>query len=70
MSSGSRTMKGRMNVIKRATISLLGIALIASQVNGQGISSKGTEFIAALREANGSKALQLIEESGFTIVNQ
>ena len=62
-------MKGRVNVIKRATIGLLSIALIASPAVSQGISSKGTEFLTALRESNGSKALQLIEESDFTIVN-
>ena len=62
-------MKGRVNVIKRATIGLLSIALIARPAVSQGISSKGTEFLTALRESNGSKALQLIEESDFTIVN-
>ena len=62
-------MKGRMDVMKRAMIGLLGIALIASAAGSQGIASKGDEFLAALRESNGSKAVQLVEASGFTVVN-
>ncbi len=58
-----------MSVIKRAMIGLLGMALIAAPVRGQGITSKGDEFLTALRESNGSKAMRLVEDSGFTVIN-
>ena len=66
---GIKDNEGGMDVIRQAMIGLLGMALIASPALSQGISSKGEEFLTALRESNGSKALQLIEESDFTIVN-
>lgn len=47
----------------------VGLGLIASPAFAQGITSKGDEFLAALRESNGSKALQLAEDSGFTLIN-
>ena len=62
-----------MNVMKRAMIGLagmaLGLGLIASPAIAQGITSKGDEFLTALRESNGSKAMRLVEDSGFTVVN-
>ena len=58
-----------MSVMKRAMIGLLGMALIAAPVPGQGITSKGDEFLTALRESNGSKAMRLVEDSGFTVIN-
>lgn len=62
-------MKGRMDVIGRTLIGLVGLALIASPAFGQINTSKGHEFLTALRESNSSKAMSLVEESGFTIVN-
>ena len=62
-------MKGWMDVIGRAMIGLLGLALVASPAMSQGITSKGDEFLTALRESNGSKAMNLVEDSGFTLIN-
>ena len=62
-------MTGRMDVMKRAMIGLLGMALIASPAISQGITSKGDEFLTALRESNGSNAMRMVEDSGFTVVN-
>ena len=62
-------MKGRIDVIKQAVIGLLGVALIASPAVSQGISSKGEEFLTALRESNGSKALNLAENSGSNVIS-
>ena len=64
-------MLGRMNVMRRTTIGLLivGLALTATPALSQGVLSKGDEFLTALRESNGSKAMRLVEESGFTLVN-
>ncbi len=66
-------MKGRVDVIRRARIGLLGLALglalVASPAMSQGITSKGEEFLTALRESNGSKALRMLEDSGFTVIN-
>ena len=62
-------MKGRMNVIGRVMIGLSGLALIASPAISQGLSSKGNEFLTALRESNGSKAMNLVEDSGYTVIN-
>ena len=47
----------------------LGLGLIASPAVSQGLTSKGDEFLTALRESNGSKAMRLVEDSGFTVVN-
>lgn len=62
-----------MNVMKRAMIGLagmaLGLGLIASPAMSQGLTSKGDEFLTALRESNGSKAMRLVEDSGFTVIN-
>ena len=58
-----------MNAMRRTMIGLLGLALIATPAMTQGISSKGEEFLTALRESNGSKAMRLVEDSGFTVVN-
>ena len=59
--------------MKRAMIGLagmaLGLGLIASPAVSQGLTSKGDEFLTALRESNGSKAMRLVEDSGFTVVN-
>ena len=62
-------MKGRIDVIRQAMIGLLGMALIASPAVSQGISSKGEEFLTALRESNGSKALNLAENSGSNVIS-
>ncbi len=66
-------MKGRVDVIRRARIGLLGLALglalVASPAMSQGITSKGHEFLTALRESNGSEALRMLEDSGFTVIN-
>jgi len=62
-------MKERMSLMKRALTGLAVMALIASPAPGQGITSKGDEFLTALRESNGSKAMRLAEDSGFTIIN-
>ena len=62
-------MTGRMTVTRRAMTVLLGVALIASPALSQGMGSKGTEFLTALRESNGSKALRLVEDSGLTLIN-
>ena len=59
--------------MKRAMIGFagmaLGLGLIASPAVSQGLTSKGDEFLTALRESNGSKAMRLVEDSGFTVVN-
>ena len=59
--------------MKRAMIGFagmaLGLGLIASPAVSQGLTSKGEEFLTALRESNGSKAMRLVEDSGFTVVN-
>ena len=59
--------------MKRAMIGLagmaLGLGLIASPAMSQGLTSKGDEFLTALRESNGSKAMRLVEDSGFTVIN-
>ena len=62
-------MKGRMSVMKRTMIGLLGMALIVAPAISQGLASKGEEFLTALRESNGSKAMRLAEDSGFTVIN-
>ena len=65
-----RIKHGRaMNLMNRAMIGLLGMALIAGPAISQGVTSKGDEFLTALRESNGSKAMRIVEESGFTLVN-
>ncbi len=64
-----KDIEGAENVLKRAMISLLGIVLIAAPATSQGISSKGDEFLTALREFNSGKAMRIVEDSGFTIVN-
>jgi ankyrin repeat protein len=62
-----------MYAMRRATINFLalfaGLAAIAAPSVGQGLSSKGDEFLAALRESNGSKAFTLLDGSGTTIIN-
>ena len=63
-----------MDVIGRTRLGLLamalGVALAASPAIGQaGLTSKGDEFLTALRESNGSKAMQLVEDSAFTLIN-
>lgn len=50
-------------------IGLVGLALVASPAIAQGIKSKGDEFLTALRESNGSKAMNLVDDSGFTVIN-
>ena len=59
--------------MKRAMIGLAGMALalglVANPAIAQGITSKGNEFLTALRESNGSKAMRLVEDSGFTVIN-
>lgn len=66
-------MKGRMDVRPEARIGLLGLVLgltlAASPVMSQGLTSKGHDFLTALSESNGSKALQLLEDSGFALIN-
>lgn len=62
-------MTGRMSGMKRAMIGLVGMALVAAPALGQGLTSKGDEFLAALRESNGGKAMRMIEESGFTVIS-
>lgn len=62
-------MKERMSVMKRTMIGLAGMALIAAPALSQAVTSKGDEFLTALRESNGSKAMRMVEDSGFTLVN-
>ena len=66
-------MRGRADVMRRAKIGLLavalGLALAPSQGSAQGLTSKGDEFLAALRESNGGKAMQLVDSCGYTIIN-
>lgn len=62
-------MTRRVAVIGRAMTGLVGLALIASPALGQSVTSKGTEFLAALRESNGSKALRLVEDGGSSLIN-
>ncbi|MCY7279544.1 MAG: ankyrin repeat domain-containing protein [Sphingomonas bacterium] len=62
-----------MKVIKRVKTGLLGmalvLALVTSPATSQGLTSKGDEMLTALRESNGSKAMQLMDASGFTLIN-
>jgi len=62
-----------MKVMKRVKTGLLGLALglalVASPATSQGLTSKGDEMLTALRESNGSKAMQLMDDSGFTLIN-
>lgn len=55
--------------MKRAMIGLVGMALVAAPALGQSLTSKGDEFLTAVRESNGSKAVRMIEDSGVTVIN-
>lgn len=61
--------EGRVDVVGRVMIGFFGLALIASPAIGQGLTSKGNEFLTALRESNGGKAMRLVEDSGYTVIN-
>ena len=61
--------EGHKSVIGRAMIGMMALALAAGPANAQGATSKGHEFLTALRESNGSKAMQLVDDSGFTVIN-
>ena len=56
-------------MIRLALIALLGLSLAASPASSQGVTPKGNDFLNALRESNGSKAMRMVEDSGFSIVN-
>ena len=62
--------RGQMTGMKlRHIITLATLALTASSVSAQGLSSGGEAFLTALREGDGTKALSLADGKGSTVVN-
>ena len=58
-----------MRVMKRIMVGLAGAMLVAGPIAGQGMSSNGEQFLRALREHDGSKALKLSEADGSSVIN-
>ena len=57
-------------MIKRAIgVGLAALALLAAPAMAQKLESDGEAFLSALRESQGSKAYDLVEANGSTVVN-
>jgi ankyrin repeat protein len=55
--------------MQRIVIGLIGAMMMAGPLAGQGMASNGEEFLIALRDRNGSKALKLAEADGSSVIN-
>jgi len=53
----------------RMTLALMALALTATPAAAQKLESTGEAFLTALRESQGSKALDMVEGKGSTVVN-
>ena len=60
---------GLTGMVRTGRVLVIGLALIAAPLSAQLTGSDGEAFVLALKEGNGSKALELIEKPGSTVVN-
>ena len=58
-----------MKMSRVARVLGLALAIVAVPALAQITGSDGEAFVAAMREGNGSKALELVEKPGSTVVN-
>ena len=58
-----------MHCVKQILIGIAAAAFAAGSLAAQGMSSNGEAFLQALREHQGSKALQLAEADGSSVIN-